>query len=515
MLNIPISFKKNKFFKLFIIIIVFFALGVITVYGTTTITDTSITTTGDLAVTGWTNGTDFNASGYYYGDGSQLTGITGTENASWNETYAGTLYSTIDEPFWASNYTAFNDSWASTYNATYDAKVSDNTSWNETHANTLYSTILEPLWAGNYSSFNISWTSTFNSTYDALVTENVSWNETYSGSLYSTILEPLWAGNYSAFNTSWSADTTIGNCSVDDSCTGIYYLTNSLNGSNITADSLSGIQIAELTDADISDTLTCSNMEGTDWGTLTDTKWCVYDLAGTEVDCNVNPVTDTTIGNCSVDDSCTGIYYLTNALDWANITCSDCLDGDDIDESSLVMETDWYNTSAEIIAAINTSSYYQVKSADLVCTNCIGGTEIAELADADISNTLTCSIMDLSEATFTNSMGWGNLTAFDLDVTWTNTLGGGNITADSLSGTQIAELADADISDTLTCSDLQAGSSVVEDSEVDDDITIDSSNWVNTTTGVNVTTIYTTYVCMNQDCTRNITDNTTNLIIYG
>jgi len=40
---------------------------------------------------------------------------------------------------------------------------------------------------------------------------------------------------------------------------------------------------------------------------------------------------------------------------------------------------------------------------DLTCTNCIGGTEIAELTDADISNTLTCSTCTGNAATVTNA----------------------------------------------------------------------------------------------------------------
>lgn len=51
-----------------------------------------------------------------------------------------------------------------------------------------------------------------------------------------------------------------------------------------------------------------------------------------------------------------------------------------------------YNTSAQMQAAINQSSYfYDISASDLICTDCIGGTEIAELADADVSDTLTCS----------------------------------------------------------------------------------------------------------------------------
>jgi hypothetical protein len=64
--------------------------------------------------------------------------------------------------------------------------------------------------------------------------------------------------------------------------------------------------------------------------------------------------------------------------------------------------------------------------------------------------------------------------------TYTGTLGGGNITADSLekdriadSGTLSFDWGDDEVSDTLTASDLQAGSEVVADSEVVDTITID------------------------------------------
>jgi len=39
-------------------------------------------------------------------------------------------------------------------------------------------------------------------------------------------------------------------------------------------------------DADITDTLTCSNVEGTDTGTLTNGYYCTYDSVGTEIDCS-------------------------------------------------------------------------------------------------------------------------------------------------------------------------------------------------------------------------------------
>ncbi len=87
-------------------------------------------------------------------------------------------------------------------------------------------------------------------------------------------------------------DTTIGNCSVTGSCVDILYETE--------LDSFSELN-SQILDA----TLLQSG------GTLTSSKWCVYDGSG--IDCNVEPVvdTDTTIGNCSVTGSCVDILYET------------------------------------------------------------------------------------------------------------------------------------------------------------------------------------------------------------
>ena len=62
---------------------------------------------------------------YFIGDGSLLTGITGG-NLSWNQSLANTLYSSI---IWNYNqttatYNLYNSQWISTFNSTYDAKIS-------------------------------------------------------------------------------------------------------------------------------------------------------------------------------------------------------------------------------------------------------------------------------------------------------------------------------------------------------------------------------------------------------
>jgi hypothetical protein len=61
--------------------------------------------------------------------------------------------------------------WLATYNATYDAKISDNTSWTQTYANGLYANIL---WNYNqttatYNQYNAVWATTYNSTYDGKI----------------------------------------------------------------------------------------------------------------------------------------------------------------------------------------------------------------------------------------------------------------------------------------------------------------------------------------------------------
>lgn len=67
----------------------------------------------------------WNGSSNYFTK-ADITGF-GYWNNTWagfNKTYADLLYSTIDEPLWSANYSAYNSSWSSTYNSTYDATTS-------------------------------------------------------------------------------------------------------------------------------------------------------------------------------------------------------------------------------------------------------------------------------------------------------------------------------------------------------------------------------------------------------
>ena len=67
---------------------------------------------------------------YFKGDGSLLTGISGLDNSSWNESYADGLYA----PNTTGGIQSLINSTGvySTYNATYDAMGTSNSSWNQT-----------------------------------------------------------------------------------------------------------------------------------------------------------------------------------------------------------------------------------------------------------------------------------------------------------------------------------------------------------------------------------------------
>jgi len=73
-----------------------------------------------------------------------------------------------------------NASWISTYNATYDAKVTDNESWNQSFADTLYAVF----------GYGDDWNKTFADTLyaDISVTgDNSSWNQSLADTLYAGI----------------------------------------------------------------------------------------------------------------------------------------------------------------------------------------------------------------------------------------------------------------------------------------------------------------------------------------
>lgn len=121
---------------------------------------------------------------YYFGDGSQLSNLPTSDNSSWNESYADTLYYGLGNPngyvasgttnAWViatDNITGFPTHLS---NFTNDLSiVEDNTSWNESYADTLYYPLSNPFGYLNTSTGG-----------------NSSWNESYADTLYYAISNP-------------------------------------------------------------------------------------------------------------------------------------------------------------------------------------------------------------------------------------------------------------------------------------------------------------------------------------
>lgn len=115
-------------------------------------------------------------------------------------------------------------------------------------------------------------------------------------------------------------------------------------------------------------TIDAESMEGTDWGTMTNAKWCVYDSAGTEVDCNVNPVVNT---DTNASTACNTNEYLDG-------------DGNCVD---VITEAELSDIS-ELNTQITDATFYTVCGANQArvgngCTDVLTETELNSLAELD------------------------------------------------------------------------------------------------------------------------------------
>ena len=150
----------------------------------------------------------------------------GGDNSSWNESYADTQYSSITESLWSANFTAYNNSWSSTFNSTYDGYNSTGLiknwnstgyikDWNLTGLIINWSTDLTNYftksqilsfnyWNDTYATFNKTYANTLYASI-SVTGDNSSWNESYADTQYSSITESLWSANFTAYNNSWSS----------------------------------------------------------------------------------------------------------------------------------------------------------------------------------------------------------------------------------------------------------------------------------------------------------------------
>ena len=143
---------------------------------------------------------------------------------------------------------------------------------------------------------------------------------------------------------------------------------------------------AGLADADIPDDITIANagaVEGTDLGTLTDGKICVYDLAGTEIDCNYTDV-DTTLSEENVED------YVGGMLSGNTETHISVDYQDDDGTIDFVVSDDWYNSLADLQGAV-TNDFHN-----------LGGTDANTTYTAGDFLTLTGTDFDVDTAAVTN-----------------------------------------------------------------------------------------------------------------
>ena len=137
----------------------------------------------------------------------------GNTSFPWNPSFGDINASYIINAPWMTN----------TYNATYDAKVTDNSSWNETWANSLFYPFLSnPLvyWNATFALFNKSYADTLYAPIGG--GGNSSWNQSHANTLYASILEPLWSNNATAvFNeTKWEGNSSTvartGDCGINE-----------------------------------------------------------------------------------------------------------------------------------------------------------------------------------------------------------------------------------------------------------------------------------------------------------
>jgi len=428
----------------------------------------------------WINATNFSGGI----DCSDIVGNPDTDFCTDADTGAAEV-----DPRWSGNYTAFNDSWSTTWNSTYDALVSGNASWNETRGQELYIELGDTFGGDVYGTYDniildcsdvegigldcqgellkIAWSEVtladFNVTdcadNNVLKVSGADWACEADVDTTITEVDPLWAVNYSNFNDSWS---TTYNSSYLESYT-------------------------EYDPAWATNYSAFNDSWATTWNSTYDA-YIVADSAG-----------------------------LWDALDTpADINAADITDDDTYALVAGETFTGDLNTSAFNHSGCGTNQILKVSGINWICA-----------ADADTADT-TCDTgdaactfdddtMDLSAMTFTNSLLWGNLTGYDLNVDWSGggKLGGANITDNTLTGTQIAELTDADISNTLTCSILTDDDTyaLVAGETFTGDVTV--TGWTNSTDVNTSNAVYTQLICFNMACTRNITDNSTNVIIYG
>jgi len=193
-------------------------------------------------------------------------------------------------------------------------------------------------------------------------------------------------------------------------------------------------------------------------GSLTDTKLCAYSGDSGWIDCDTDQVTDTNRTDQDIINvvNSSGRYYNVS------VPCELISGSPDTDFC-----TDATGSGGNCSAANECNAIIYSGNTTWVTSNQLTYSQLGGYTDSN------------SSSFYTTSGAWQTANSTANIVSYNGTYGASDLSCtDCISGAEISELSDADVSDTLTASDLVTGSSVVSDTEVDDDITISSSGSV-------------------------------------
>ena len=300
-------------------------------------------------------------------DGSFLDGAcaTGTCNLTVNQTNLNTSIDDRDADTWAANQTSyFNISDIIDFNYWNDTYAT----FNKTYADTLYSLITEPLWTANQSSY---FTKTEITNLDYWNDTYATFNKTYADTLFSTIDEPLWSANQSSYFTKseivafdfWNDTYATFNKTYADT---LYYLKTEIDTQG-EMETIWGASLA--TDTELAAQDACSEITNcvpnafdaySDFmGTMTSNKLCRWD--GSEIDCDY---TDATGGGGTSIWETSGIWAILNttatsgiddilvdwieASNWTNVSITE----------SQISDLGTYALSTEPLWTANQSDYF-------------------------------------------------------------------------------------------------------------------------------------------------------------
>ena len=233
-------------------------------------------TLAELIAFSYYNSTTFDYNDYYLKNNPYT--FWNSTFATFNKTYADTLYGTIGEPLWTDNFTKYNSSWgagiswANAVNGTLYLSSNPFGFYNSTNPQTE----TDPLWTDNFTLYNTTWSA------------GISWASAVNGTLLTTA---LWNTNYTANNLAWlnttnttynaynstgliidwdvniaSANTTLYNWVVAQGYTagGITWA-DAVNGTLVELSTLLGFDYYNSTDFSISDYFTKSDVLGFDY----------------------------------------------------------------------------------------------------------------------------------------------------------------------------------------------------------------------------------------------------------